>query len=188
MRPGATAQTLRRWRARHSGCFHPIRRPRLAGQSRYAGAPAGCQCRNPAERVFGALAGRQIPGVRSPPRARLWKIKPDYPEAWNNIAASYNSLSDWDNGIAACEQALRMNQITSWPGIIWPGRNHGRPRPPLAGSEPPRGRQVGAAFRPSALRGRAIQARSETGWKKLFWQPSRKAKADGITRRSIFVW
>jgi tetratricopeptide (TPR) repeat protein len=35
-------------------------------------------------------------------------LRPNYAEAWNNIAAGYNALSDWDNGIAAGEQAVRL--------------------------------------------------------------------------------
>jgi Flp pilus assembly protein TadD len=37
------------------------------------------------------------------------ELKPDYPEAWNNIGAAYNSLGQFEKGAAACEQALRLN-------------------------------------------------------------------------------
>jgi len=40
-------------------------------------------------------------------RAAL-KLRPDYAEAWNNIAAAYNSMSRWANAIQACEQAIRL--------------------------------------------------------------------------------
>jgi tetratricopeptide (TPR) repeat protein len=40
-------------------------------------------------------------------RAAL-KMRPDYAEAWNNIAAAYNSMSRWANAIQACEQAIRL--------------------------------------------------------------------------------
>lgn len=37
------------------------------------------------------------------------KIKPDYAPAWNNITASYNSVYDWDNAIAAGEKAVSLD-------------------------------------------------------------------------------
>jgi tetratricopeptide (TPR) repeat protein len=40
-------------------------------------------------------------------RAAL-NLRPDYAEAWNNIAAAYNSMSRWANAIQACEQAIRL--------------------------------------------------------------------------------
>ena len=33
--------------------------------------------------------------------------KPDYPEAYNNIAAAYEAMSMWDPAIEAAQQALR---------------------------------------------------------------------------------
>jgi tetratricopeptide (TPR) repeat protein len=36
------------------------------------------------------------------------KLRPDYWEAWNNIAAAYNSESNWDEGIRAGQQAVRL--------------------------------------------------------------------------------
>ena len=36
------------------------------------------------------------------------KLRPDYWEAWNNIAAAYNSEARWDDGIKAGEQAVRL--------------------------------------------------------------------------------
>ena len=36
------------------------------------------------------------------------KLRPDYWEAWNNIAAAYNSESNWDEGILAGQQAVRL--------------------------------------------------------------------------------
>ncbi len=36
------------------------------------------------------------------------KLKPDYVEAYNNIAAGYQSLGQWDNAIAAAQEALRL--------------------------------------------------------------------------------
>jgi protein O-mannosyl-transferase len=35
-------------------------------------------------------------------------LRPDYAEAWNNIAAAYNSMSKWDEGIRAAEEAIRL--------------------------------------------------------------------------------
>jgi tetratricopeptide (TPR) repeat protein len=37
------------------------------------------------------------------------KLRPDYPAAWNNIAAAYNSLGKWDDGIQAGQQAVRLD-------------------------------------------------------------------------------
>jgi tetratricopeptide (TPR) repeat protein len=36
------------------------------------------------------------------------KLRPDYSDAWNNIAAAYNSESRWDEGISAALQAIRF--------------------------------------------------------------------------------
>ncbi len=36
------------------------------------------------------------------------KLRPDYSDAWNNIAAAYNSESKWDEGISAAAQAVRL--------------------------------------------------------------------------------
>ncbi len=35
-------------------------------------------------------------------------LRPGYAEAWNNIAAAYNSMSQWDEGIHAAEEAIRL--------------------------------------------------------------------------------
>ena len=36
------------------------------------------------------------------------QINPVYAEAWNNLGACYNSISEWDKGIAAEQQAIRL--------------------------------------------------------------------------------
>jgi protein O-mannosyl-transferase len=36
------------------------------------------------------------------------QLKPDSWEAWNNIAASYNSEAKWDEGISAAQEAIRL--------------------------------------------------------------------------------
>lgn len=36
------------------------------------------------------------------------KLRPEYAEAWNNIGAAYNAMSQWDQGIAAEKEALRL--------------------------------------------------------------------------------
>jgi tetratricopeptide (TPR) repeat protein len=36
------------------------------------------------------------------------RIQPDSAEAWNNIGAAYNAMSQWDEGIAAAQQAIRL--------------------------------------------------------------------------------
>ena len=49
------------------------------------------------------------------------KLRPDYWEAWNNIAAAYNSESNWDEGIRAGQQAVRLrpdNQLAR-NNLIW---------------------------------------------------------------------
>src|SRR5439155_14553816 len=35
-------------------------------------------------------------------------LRPNYPEAWNNICAAYNKLGRYEEAAAACEQALRV--------------------------------------------------------------------------------
>jgi tetratricopeptide (TPR) repeat protein len=35
-------------------------------------------------------------------------LRPDYAEAWNNIAAADNAMSRWADGIQAAEQAIRL--------------------------------------------------------------------------------
>lgn len=40
-------------------------------------------------------------------RAAL-RLRPDYAEAYNNIAAAYNSMHKWDDAIAAAETAVRL--------------------------------------------------------------------------------
>lgn len=39
---------------------------------------------------------------------RALELKPDSAEAYNNIAACYNSMSLWDDGIAAAKEAIRL--------------------------------------------------------------------------------
>jgi tetratricopeptide (TPR) repeat protein len=43
-------------------------------------------------------------------RTAQWalRLKPDYPEAYNNMAAGYNSLGFWDKGIEAANEAIRL--------------------------------------------------------------------------------
>lgn len=36
------------------------------------------------------------------------KLRPDYPEAYNNIAAGHNALREWDPGIAAAQKAVAL--------------------------------------------------------------------------------
>jgi tetratricopeptide (TPR) repeat protein len=36
------------------------------------------------------------------------KLKPDYADAYNNIAAAYSALHLWDFAIAAAQEALRI--------------------------------------------------------------------------------
>jgi tetratricopeptide (TPR) repeat protein len=40
-------------------------------------------------------------------RAAL-KLRPDYPEAYNNIAAGYEAMHKWDEAIAAAKEAIRL--------------------------------------------------------------------------------
>ena len=37
------------------------------------------------------------------------KLRPGYAEAWNNITAAYNAMSDWDNAMAAGEKAVSLD-------------------------------------------------------------------------------
>ncbi|HYZ82761.1 MAG TPA: tetratricopeptide repeat protein [Bryobacteraceae bacterium] len=36
------------------------------------------------------------------------KLRPNYAEAWNNVAAGYNALHRWQDGIRAADEALRL--------------------------------------------------------------------------------
>src|SRR5437660_7158272 len=40
---------------------------------------------------------------------RALDLRPNYPEAWNNICAAYNKLSRYQEAAKACEQALHYN-------------------------------------------------------------------------------
>jgi tetratricopeptide (TPR) repeat protein len=40
---------------------------------------------------------------------KVLKLKPDYSEAYSNMAAAYNKLKQWDKGIEACNNALKFN-------------------------------------------------------------------------------
>ncbi len=40
---------------------------------------------------------------------RALELKPKYAEAYNNIAAAYNSMGLWDDGIKAAQEAVRLN-------------------------------------------------------------------------------
>jgi tetratricopeptide (TPR) repeat protein len=51
-------------------------------------------------------AGRYTECIQSARRAL--ELKPDYAEAWNNVAAGYNSLGLWDEGIEAARNAVRL--------------------------------------------------------------------------------
>jgi protein O-mannosyl-transferase len=39
---------------------------------------------------------------------RAIAIKPDFPEAYNNLAAAYEGLKQWDDAIAAAQQAIKL--------------------------------------------------------------------------------
>jgi Flp pilus assembly protein TadD len=51
--------------------------------------------------------GRFPASIQSARRALA--LKPDYAEAYNNVAAGYNAMHQWDEGIAAATEALRLN-------------------------------------------------------------------------------
>jgi tetratricopeptide (TPR) repeat protein len=51
--------------------------------------------------------GRYTASIESARKALA--LKPDYAEAYNNVAAGYNALHKWDEGIAAAAEALRFN-------------------------------------------------------------------------------
>jgi tetratricopeptide (TPR) repeat protein len=51
-------------------------------------------------------AGRFDDCIRSAKMAL--ERKPDYAEAYNNIAAAYNSMNRWDDGIHAAQEAIRL--------------------------------------------------------------------------------
>jgi Flp pilus assembly protein TadD len=39
---------------------------------------------------------------------RAIQLRPNYPEAYNNIAAAYEDMHQWDEAIAAATQALKL--------------------------------------------------------------------------------
>jgi tetratricopeptide (TPR) repeat protein len=39
------------------------------------------------------------------------ELRSGYAEAWNNIGAAYNQLSEYDKAIGACEEALRFTGV-----------------------------------------------------------------------------
>jgi tetratricopeptide (TPR) repeat protein len=51
--------------------------------------------------------GRYRESIASARRAIA--LRPEYAEAWNNVAAGHIGLREWDQGIAACEEALRID-------------------------------------------------------------------------------
>lgn len=51
-------------------------------------------------------AGRYMDCVRAAEKAL--QLRPNYAEAYNNIAAGYNALKMWDQGIAAAKEAVRL--------------------------------------------------------------------------------
>ena len=51
--------------------------------------------------------GRYRECIASAERALI--MRPLYAEAWNNVAAAHNALREWDQGIAAGEEALKIN-------------------------------------------------------------------------------
>lgn len=51
-------------------------------------------------------AGRYMECVRAAEKALA--LRPNYAEAYNNIAAGYNALKMWDKGIAAATQAIQL--------------------------------------------------------------------------------
>jgi uncharacterized protein (TIGR02996 family) len=58
------------------------------------------------------------------------KLRPDYAEAWNNVGACYNSLSQWDQGIAAEQKALAFKpdfQLAK-NNLAWAQQNKSRSR------------------------------------------------------------
>ena len=51
--------------------------------------------------------GRYRESIASARRAIA--LRPEYAEAWNNVAAGHIALREWDLGIAAASEALRIN-------------------------------------------------------------------------------
>jgi len=43
-----------------------------------------------------------------PPQKKALQLRPNYPEAYNNIAAAYEDLHLWDQAIDAAQAALRL--------------------------------------------------------------------------------
>jgi tetratricopeptide (TPR) repeat protein len=47
-------------------------------------------------------------GIRLPAARAALNLRPNYPAAWNNIAAAYNAAGFWEDGISAAQEALRL--------------------------------------------------------------------------------
>jgi len=73
------------------------------GVARVDGTPEYHLARSLAEYRMGRFA-ESIASAR-----RALALRPGYAEAWNNVAAGHIALRQWDQGIAACEEALRLN-------------------------------------------------------------------------------
>jgi Flp pilus assembly protein TadD len=52
-------------------------------------------------------AGRYVECIAAARKAL--ELRPNYSEAWNNIAAASNAMSRWNDGVQAAEQAVRLN-------------------------------------------------------------------------------
>jgi Flp pilus assembly protein TadD len=74
-----------------------------ASLSRFRGSPEYYLSRSLAEYQMGRFR-ECIESAR-----RALALRPAYAEAYNNIAAAYNALGEWDAGIAAGEEAVRLN-------------------------------------------------------------------------------
>lgn len=77
--------------------------PIQAAVARFDGTPEYYLARSLAEYQM----GRYRDCISSAEKALA--LRPLYAEAWNNIAAAHNALREWDQGIAAGEEALRIN-------------------------------------------------------------------------------
>lgn len=75
---------------------------RMAGEGKAESTPEGLLSKS----LVLNRAGRYRESIAAA-RAAL-KLRPDYAEAWNNIAAGYQSLGIWDEAIAAAQQAVRL--------------------------------------------------------------------------------
>ena len=88
--------------------FDPLPEPEL--KQALADQAAGGDGRSPEQLLTLSLAAFQSGQFRDciARAEEALRLRPDYAEAYNNIAAAHNALGEWDAGIAAAERAVAL--------------------------------------------------------------------------------